>query len=122
MKTYKDINYLSGHLNIVINEEHNIVIGKLIIYDYYIDDFLNFKAIAVCSKSDSFNENIGINIVKLKLAKQYYSYRKNESRKEREEILKILKNIDNDYNYSNKKLTNIKKSLQHYGLNFKETT
>ena len=117
MKAYS-MEYLSGDLNIVINEDKKLTVGKLLFYDFEKDDYITFKAVAKCDDRDTYNETTGINIVKLKLAKQYHSRMKQSARVAKDELTKIMKLADADYEYSNKKLKNIEESLKKYGLNF----
>ncbi len=117
MRNTKTCPYLSGNL-ILTSIKDKVTVGRLVTYDPNIDDFIEFKAIAVCDAEDEYNENIGENIVKLKIAKQYYSYKKQYAAHVKNELLSILKDADNEYEFCNRKLENITSSLEKYGLSF----
>ena len=115
---YSDDNFLNGQLKIIVDHSKKTTIGKFTFYDYNFDKIIDFTAITKCNKNDTFDENIGINIIKLKLVKQYYSYKKKIAQKTVESATKILNDAMIDYNYTSKKLENIKSELSKYGLAF----
>ena len=117
MRNTKNCTYLSGNL-IITSIKNKVTVGRLITYDHNIDDVIEFKAIAVCDDEDEYNENIGENIVKLKIAKQYYSYKKQYAAHVKSELMSILNDANHDYEFCNKKLENITSSLEKYGLSF----
>lgn len=74
METLIDDNFLNGKLTIVSRPENNVTIGKLDLYDETIDDFITFTTCTICDELDTFDISKGQTIVKLKLAKLYYTY------------------------------------------------
>lgn len=116
MNTYK-MNYLNGNLTIVCIPENNITIGKLDIYDEFEDNFLSFKAIAK-NNEDIYDEKIGKQIVKLKLSKKFYHYKRKKLKNNIDVLLKYLNNCKNDLVFIDKKINNIQNSLSKFGLKF----
>lgn len=118
MNKYVDDNFLSGRLIIIADDATRITTGRFIIYDEAEDKIKTFTATTTCRKDTEYNENTGIEIVKLKIAKNYYSYKKRQARKKKDKLEQQLLEVDKSYIHSNKKLENIKASLSRYGLMF----
>jgi len=118
--TYIDKNFLNGELKVITNEAKQITIGKFTFYDCNTDQIISFTAVTSCHDDDVYSEKAGIDIVKLKLAKQYYSYKKKCARHIIDKLSKIIRNTTIEYTHADKKLNNIKKNLSSYGLVFYE--
>lgn len=116
--TYIDKNFLNGELKVITNEAKKITLGKFTFYDCNTDQIISFTAVTTCRDDDTYSEKAGIDIVKLKLAKQYYSYKKKCARHIIDKLSKIIRDATVEYTHADKKLNNIKKNLSSYGLSF----
>lgn len=113
---YTDDNFLNGKLNISICVDKKYTEAHFTIYDEDVDEIMEFIATAKCKKDDEFNEQTGIDIVKLKIVKNYYSFKKNCARHKIDILNKELNEIQTQYNYFDKKYTNTANRLKDYGL------
>lgn len=113
MKIIKDTNFLNGGtLEIIIDRDSKWVYGQYKGYREDIDEFVHYHASAKCSDNDKFKEKEGIDIVKLKIVRQYYkeilrlytNYKKN--------LIKELNKTGFIINHSLKKLKNIEDYLR----------
>lgn len=110
MTVQNNIDFMDGQLTIIFMPENNITLGTL---DVFIDDKLvKFNAQAVCSEGDIYSEQIGTDVVKLKLQRKYYLYKKSIVNRKRNRLLEQLKALDStDYD---KKLSGVENRLNFH--------
>lgn len=110
MKVQNGIDFMDGQLTLMFMPENNITLGTL---EVFIDDCLvKFYAVAKCLEEDTFSEDIGGNIVKLKLQRKYYTYKKSIISKKKRKLEMKIKALDNvDYN---KKIKGVNSRLAYY--------
>ncbi len=110
MKVQNGIDFMDGQLTLMFMPENNITLGTL---EVFIDDCLvKFYAVANCLEEDTFSEDIGGNIVKLKLQRKYYTYKKSIISKKKRKLEMKIKALDNvDYD---KKIKGVNKRLAFY--------
>lgn len=114
MTIYSDGNYLNGQLQIDLTD--TLTTGC---FKTWIDDeLITFKASAKCDETDTFNTDKAIRIIKLKIANQYYTYKKRQINQNIKKAENILKHAYNEENHCDYKLHNIRKALSTYGLSF----
>ena len=116
--TFTDHNFLGGHLFIDVDEETNTITGHFDVYDSCTDEVVLFKATTTCDSEDLYHLNKGVKIVKLKLVRKFYSYKKNQARLEIEKLDKKKKELNNTYVHSHKKIKNVEAALAKHGLIF----
>lgn len=111
MKVQNGIDFMDGQLTLMFMPENNITLGTL---EVFIDDCLvKFYAVAKCSEEDTYSEDIGGNIVKLKLQRKYYTYKKSIISKKKRKLEMKIKALDNvDYD---KKIKGVNSRLAYYG-------
>jgi hypothetical protein len=111
MKTIRDDNFLNGTLNLCIMEEQKLILGRFVIYDPKSDEIFEFTAKAKCHNDDIFDEALGIKIVKLRIAKKYYSFVRNVSNEAIQHFVKCLNMATRDFEKSSRKIENINNTL-----------
>lgn len=135
-RTYVDDNFLGGVLEITVDEDKKITYGTLTFKDacsecsrrdechedHYddctINDDMTICASTKCHKSDEFNIVKGMDIVKLKIAKRYYSDLKQVSRFHIDHLTTLLKLYQQDYDFASRKINNIQHALADSGFTF----
>jgi hypothetical protein len=110
MTVQNNIDFMDGTLDVVFMPENNITLGTL---NVFIDDELKqFNAQAVCLEGDVYSEKVGMDIVKLKLQRKYYLYKKSIVNRKRNRLLEQLKALDStDYD---KKLSGVENRLNFH--------
>lgn len=107
METLVDDNYLNGELTITF--VNKMTIAKL--YVIVDDRELCFCATTECAKTDEYNKNVGIKIVKLKVARKYYKYIRNRERAKIKKLQRILNSTNQILSKANYKIDSINITL-----------
>ena len=135
---YVDPNFLGGELYITVDEDRKMTTGILTIEPHCPccenhedcdeeekelefdneENKLEFTASVKCRKGDTFDEKTGVELVKMKIVKKYYSFFKQKSRDSIEFLEYCLKEEKRRYEYVNRKLVNVKKALVNNGYSF----
>lgn len=89
--------------------------GTIIIYKEETDSYIQIKASVKCSNNDTFDPTIGVNLVKIKLAKQYHQYNKSFVAKQIKKYRKKIKSLEAQYTYYNRKVENSQRSFDKLG-------
>ena len=116
--TYKDDNFLGGTLILQVDEALKSTKGSFTFYDENLEQNVNIQATSKCHKTDTFDEKTGIEVTKLKIVKQYYSYIKHSADEAINFANGILKVAKLDKEYATKKINNVKKALSSYGFTY----
>lgn len=118
LEIYLDHNFLGGDLHIVV--EDNTITGQLVIdYNDCCDCgcYDEIKAQAVCHPDDTFDVNKGIDIVKSKIVKKYYSRQKRLIQQRLKDIERERTDLINMYNRATRKVENVAKDMSRmYGI------
>lgn len=107
-----DNNFLNGKLSIVSEDE--TIFGRLVVYDSFIDTYVDFTCSANCADGDNFNAADGIKLVKLKLAKKYHTYVKQRQMLFIKEYEKLLKAARRKAIAANNKINHIDYELSKF--------
>lgn len=111
MKSIRDDNFMNGTLHLCIMKDQKLILGRLIIYDATIDEFIEVSAKAKCHNDDTFDEALGIKIVKLRIARKYHSLMKNIAKDAITHYSKCLDMANRDFEKSSRKIENINNAL-----------
>ena len=116
---YTDANFLGGHLTIIVDPEQGITTADFHYFKYPDDEEpQQISTSARVRKGDTFNEVIGIDVVKMKVSKMYYETMKKDAKAAIDTAKKILKNAQMDYDFANRKISNIKNALVQDGFTY----
>lgn len=113
MKIISDDNFLGGTLTVMTKLNIKMTLGRLVIYDSLIDEFVTFTDTTICLPEDEFKPEVGAKIVKLKLARQYYNYVRRQNRL-------IINNCGKTLNTAQRNLEHINKKLKHIQYELKK--
>lgn len=105
-------NFLNGKLYISVDLNTLTITGKYFGYDSVTDTMLEYQAKTICNANDSFSTDIGINIIKNKIAAKFYKDKKNQYKKKMIDLKKSLVDIENKYCTYNNKYESINKYLK----------
>lgn len=123
ISTYMDDNFLGGILEITVDEESKITEGSLTfpVCEECAEEHhepVVFYASTKCKKTDTFSEKEGVEIVKLKIVKAYYSHIKRCARYNIDNLTELLSMYQRDYEYASRKLENVKIALMDKGFSY----
>ena len=102
----------AGQMMFIVDYSSKLVTGSFKCYFSDIGVTLNLYAKAEAKKGDEFSEKVGLRLVKLKLMRKYYTYKKMVALSDIECIEKELKKSKSQLELANKKLKNINNSLE----------
>lgn len=112
-KRYIDKNFLGGELTIEVDTTRQTTVGTVVVD---LDGVKRqFYAKTKCRKQDTFNEAVGIDIVKMKIVKSFYAYKRETLRNKINLFNKVLRKMNDEYNHATKKYNNTKIALAAYG-------
>lgn len=112
---YKDMNFLGGDLTITVDPETGITAAYFTCVDPKTGQEKEFTTTARCRKGDTYNEVVGLDIVKMKISKLYYEDMKNQAAEQIKIAKEVIKDYQFYYDFATRKINNIKHALVNDG-------